>query len=426
MNLKDKRILIFISGAIAAYKILYLIRMIKKEGGFVRVVATKKALSFIGVTTLEALSEDRVLSDRSECWSSGLNHIQYAKWAELALFAPLTMNSLAKLSSGIADNVYLSTALALTTKKKLVAPCANTFMIENPISMANLDKLSSFGFEIISPIEGLLACGDYGSGAMEGEGEILSRMKRAFFRDDFWNDKRVIITGGGSSEEIDDIRCISNNSSGLQASSLAVALFYLGARVSFISSKFPITLPNAIKKIYVKSSKDYLDALQKEILQNELDIQSLENFSDSKNVNKNEKFYLFMAAAISDFIIEKTNGKIKKENIDNLNLSLSKNIDILGSIDSKYLIKIGFKAECLSFDELEDDKISKNIAFNNARKMLDSKNCAAVCLNIITKNHVVFGSNNNSISIFSKDKKALFNGNKLEVSLKIAQFIKNL
>lgn len=348
--LKDKKILIFVSGSIAIYKILMLIRALRKEGALVRIVATQSALKFITPLSFETLSNTPLLHDSNECWASTphtdsintleshiqrdsnppQNHIGYAKWADIALFAPLTANSLNKLANGIADNIYLATALALPNIPKLLAPSANTLMLENPITQKNIEILKNSGYEIINPALGMLACGDVGNGAMADIETMLFALRKANFNNPYWRDKYVIVTGGGSIEEIDSVRCISNHSSGMQASSLALALYYLGAKVIFISSKSPIILPPSIKHIQVKSSKDYENALNHTI----------------ESIDENEKIYLFMAAAISDYIPHKREGKLKKKDLgDTMTLELHENKDILATLKAKNLVKIGFKAE---------------------------------------------------------------------------------
>lgn len=413
--LKNKRILIFVSGSIAVYKVLDLIRILRKHSALVRVIATKNALKFINPITFEALCNAPLLHDDNEAWDNldsiesnpALNHIGYAKWAQIAIFAPASANSINKLANGIADNIYLSSALALRNIPKLIAPSANTFMLENKITQENLQKLKLNGFEIIESRIDLLACGDRGNGALASIDDIFYHIKKAIYTfyplesnldsirlSTFWQDKNVIVTGGGSSEDIDDIRCISNNSSGIQASNLALALFYLGAKVRFITSKVPFILPSNIEIIRVKTSKNYIDSINSII----------------KNIESND-IYLFMVAAISDYIPEKKEGKIKKQEIGKeLILNLKQNIDILESLKNKKLIKIGFKAEC----------DCKN-AIQNAKKILDSKGCKAVCLNIINEKNKAFGESKNEISFITKNEILNFSGDKFDIAMQICK-----
>ncbi len=418
--LKDKKILIFVSGSIAIYKILMLIRALRKEGALVRIVATQSALKFITPLSFETLSNTPLLHDSNECWASTphtdsintleshiqrdsnppQNHIGYAKWADIALFAPLTANSLNKLANGIADNIYLATALALPNIPKLLAPSANTLMLENPITQKNIEILKNSGYEIINPALGMLACGDVGNGAMADIETMLFALRKANFNNPYWRDKYVIVTGGGSIEEIDSVRCISNHSSGMQASSLALALYYLGAKVIFISSKSPIILPPSIKHIQVKSSKDYENALNHTI----------------ESIDENEKIYLFMAAAISDYIPHKREGKLKKKDLgDTMTLELHENKDILATLKAKNLVKIGFKAEC-----------DKENAKQNAKNALIKKQCSMMCLNIISESNMSFGATHNKLYLITKDSEKYIQGTKLEVSLEICLHLQTL
>lgn len=388
--LAGKKILLFVSGSIAVYKSLLLIRLLRKEGANVRVVASESALKFIGEISFEALSGQVVLCAKNESWlENAPNHISYARWADIAIFAPLSVNSLNKLASGIADNVYLSCAIALRKIPKLLALSANTFMIENEITKKSIESLKNLGYEIIDSVDGELACGESGNGAMASVEEIVFRIKRALHKEKRFCGKNIIVTGGGSSESIDSVRCISNYSSGLQASNLALALFYKGANVVFISSKFPLQMPSNIRKIAVTSSREYLD--------------SILSFKDCE--------YLFMVAAISDYIPLKSEGKLKKSEIgERWHLELHENIDILKSIND--IKKIAFKAEC-------DSKA----AFDNARNLLESKGCMAVCLNIIDSNNKAFGEENNILHVLQKDSHTRLEGSKFEVSMRVCDIL---
>lgn len=390
--LKDKKILIGVSSSIAIYKILDLISMLKKLGASVRVVMSEEAKKFITPLCFEALTHTRALHQQSEDWSNGCNHIDYAKWADVFLVAPATANTIAKISYGIADNLLLSTLLA-SKASKLIAPAMNTQMLQNPKTQENISKLKQNGFKMIATRECLLACDTFGDGALATPKEIVFNLIREFYSHSFYKNKKVIITGGGSKENIDPVRCISNHSSGLQASALASVFYFLGAEVTFISSIFPQELPSLVRQIKVTSAEEYLNAIQANLTE--------------------EETYLIMSAAIADFIPKNPyTTKIKKQNQENLTLEFSKNIDILQNLCQKNLIKIGFKAE---FD--------KDSAIDSAKKMLETKNCKCVCLNILS-NHNTFGSQDNAMILFSRDKqKQIPLSSKLQVAFEIADFI---
>lgn len=414
--LKSKKILIFVSGSIAIYKTLLLIRLLRKEGAEVRIVATRHALKFITILSFEVLSGHRVLHDENECWVQGetnyCNHISYAKWADIAIFAPISVNSISKLAHGIADNVYLSTALALPDIPKILATSANTFMLHNPIIQKNIETLQRYAYHLIPAVDGNLACGDNGNGAMADINEIIFQTKRLLMTQAYWHNVNVIVTGGGSKENIDSIRCISNHSSGLQASYLVLALYYLGANVYFISSQTPIQLPKSVNVSHVFSSQDYLHAINTAIY----DIQQNKETSESYNNDKNSTIYLFMVAAISDYIPLQKSGKLKKQDLgEKMLIELKQNIDILQSLNYKNLVKIAFKAEC----------DSKN-ALSYARQILDSKKCAMVCLNIISENNMSFGNESNEMYFLTKDSQTQIKDTKFNISLKLCEYIQTM
>ncbi|ANV97503.1 hypothetical protein BBW65_01150 [Helicobacter enhydrae] len=373
--LQNQRVLLCVSGGIAVYKSLELVRLLQKAGASVRVVMSEGAQRFVTPLSFEALSGAKVLTDGGEDWTSGgANHISYASWADVCIFAPASMNSLAKFAYGIADNAMLSTLLALKAPV-LVAPSANTNMYLSSQSQEAMDRLRASGHRVLEAQEGLLACGVYGVGAMVSIEEIAWEAKRWVAQKGFWNQKQVIVSGGGSSEAIDEVRCISNHSSGIQASYFALALYLMGAEVSFVSSRFPIALPRAIKSISVKSAKEYLQAITELRCQMQGEV------------------YYFGVAAIGDFVpTHFTEGKIKKS--QNLELTLKQNIDILKSLSG--VIKIGFKAE----------KDSKN-ANKYARAMLEEKGCDFVCLNVLDSDNP-FGASSNAITLLSPDDEIHF------------------
>ena len=394
-----------------------------------------EACKFVNPLSFEALSKNIVLSENNQMWASecvnesidkvadktivGVNHISYAKWADIVLIAPATANSIAKIAYGIADSVMLSAILA-TSAPKILAPAMNTAMLDAPQTKRSLDTLISRGYEIIPSRSSLLACGDYGNGALAEVDEIIFCLARALYLQDshlqisyfqnsnthnppaqiaFWRDREVIITGGGSKENIDLVRYISNHSSGKQASALALALYMLGARVRLISSAFPITLPLGIECKRVQSVRSYDEAIS-EAIHTALDLKST------------KKPALFMVAALADYAPTRQEGKLKKEQIgDELILVCHKTKDILSHICADKIYKIGFKAET---DE-------KN-ALNHAQNMLKNKHCEAVCLNVINANNP-FGGENNALKIITSQGIEEISGSKFDVALKIALFI---
>lgn len=390
--LKDKKILLCVSGGIAVYKALELVRFFKKRGARVKVVMSEGAERFVGALSFEALSGEVVLKEGSESWSeNGANHISYATWADVCVIAPCTMNTLSKLAYGIADNVMLSTLLACNAPK-LIAPSANTVMYLSPQAQSAMQRVQELGMKIISAREDLLACGVVGVGAMAEVEEIGYEVARALLNHSFWRDKNVVLSGGGSSESIDEVRCISNHSSGLQASYLALALYLLGANVTLVTSKTPIFLPSGIRVKKAQSTQEFFESI-------------------SESVSENG--YYFGVGAMSDFKPKITqSGKIKKS--QGLEVEFVPTIDILKSLQGKNLTKIGFKAE-------KDKQEAKQYA----QKMLEEKGCEYVCLNVIEQENA-FGSTHNVISVIGRERSKDFAlQDKLSLCFALLEFIAN-
>ena len=393
MILKDKKILIGVTGSIAIYKTLDLIRLYIKSGAVVRVLMSESAKKFINPITFEAISQNRVLDESSESWdkSQNYNHIDITKWADILLIAPASANTINKISCGIADNLLLQTVLACK-KKIIIAPAANTNMIENPITIQSINNLKNLGFEVLQTQTKELACKDVGNGAMLEPIDIFHKTCKELLKTSYWENRRAVLSGGGTLEKIDDVRYISNFSSGKMASSLATALYYLGADVSLVITRGYENIPKDIDLQIVDSSQTMFLALQ-----DKLALKSL------------KKSFLFMVAAISDYIPKESfSGKLKKEQLgETWSLELSKNIDILATLNKSEIYAIGFKAE-----------MDKKEAKSNAQNMLKNKNLDAVCLNILDENNS-FGSQNNNIELILKDRSFDFSGDKLDISLEI-------
>ena len=415
--LKNKNILLGVTGSIAIYKSLELIRLFIKAGSNVKVVMSESSKKFITPLTFEALSSNKVLDDTNEDWSNDHNHIKITQWADLFVIAPATANTIAKLANAIADNILLQCVLAYPNKK-LIAPSANTNMLENPMTKANLKMLGIANYEIIDTQVKELACKTVGDGAMAEPQEIFWQSAKALLKDDFWSDRRVIVTGGGTIEKIDDVRYISNFSSGKMASSLSTALYCKGADVNLIATKFENNIPKDLYTIKVDNSAQMLEYLTDSIRiakKGKLSKASLMSNEQIKLIQK--KPYLFMAAAVSDYIPSfPQDGKLKKDTLgDEWNLKLKQAIDILDSIDKTDICTIGFKAEM----------DSKN-AMQNASKMIDSKNLDGVCLNIL-KDSSSFGSDTNEIDFITPSSvEKLQSKDKLSISFDILNHAKAL
>ncbi|MBZ7937085.1 bifunctional phosphopantothenoylcysteine decarboxylase/phosphopantothenate--cysteine ligase CoaBC [Campylobacter molothri] len=359
-----KTILLAVSGSIAFYKAYELISLFKKENIKVKVLLSQGVLKFANKLSFEALA-DEILSEENESWENKKNHIDFSKDCDLVLFAPASINSINKLALGIADNLFIQTLIA-SNKPLIIAPAANTNMYNHFSTQNSLKLLQKNKALIISPISKVLACKDEGIGALAEVEDIFNITKRELFKKNFWLNKSVVVSGGGTKEKIDDVRCISNFSSGKMAKSIADAFYFLGAKVIFLSS---VDFKTSYEIYKFESSKDL------KIL--------LDRFCESD--------FLIMAAAVSDFIPEFQKGKIKKNQFSNgFDLHLKLNEDLLKNVNFKGK-KIGFKME---FD-------TKN-AIKNAKKSLVEKNLNLVCLNILNKKNT-FGSDKNEIHFISKD-----------------------
>ncbi|EAI3733223.1 TPA: bifunctional phosphopantothenoylcysteine decarboxylase/phosphopantothenate--cysteine ligase CoaBC [Campylobacter jejuni] len=376
-----KTILLAISGSIAFYKSYELISLFKKEGFRVKVLLSNGLLKFASKMSFEALV-DEVLCEENESWQNSNNHIAFSKDVDLVLFTPASVNSINKLAFGIADNLFIQTLIA-ANKPLIIAPAANTNMFHHFSTRNSLKILKENKALIIEPICKVLACKDEGVGALAEVKDIFNITKRELLKEKFWCDKSVVITGGGTKEKIDDVRCVSNFSSGKMAKAIADAFYFLGARVKLLSS-VEFNTPYELCKF--ESSKDLKELLD-------------------KNLNHD---FLIMTAAVSDFIPQSVKGKIKKnEHLQGLNLHLSLNEDLL-KICKFQGKKIGFKME---FD-------SQN-ALENAKKSLKDKQLDMVCLNIIDQKNY-FGSDQNElyfITLNNENKSTLQSKEKLAFEL---------
>ncbi|MBT4178948.1 MAG: bifunctional phosphopantothenoylcysteine decarboxylase/phosphopantothenate--cysteine ligase CoaBC [Campylobacteraceae bacterium] len=407
MNLlENKNILVAVTGSIAVYKTLELIRLYKKAGANVKVIMTSSSKKFISPLTFETISQNTILDDTNEDWSTDTinNHIAIGKWANLFVLAPATANTINKLSNGIADNILLQVALAYPGIK-LLCPAANTNMMHNPLTKASLKMLKLCNFRIIETTTKELACKDIGDGAMAEVENIFHTSCQELLQDKYWKDRKVVLNGGGTIEKIDDIRYLSNFSSGKMANSLATALYYKGADVCLVTTKHTENIPSEIHTIKVQSATEMLDFVNDAISIAKKGKLSSATLMDNSNIELIRKTpFFFGVAAVSDYTPKfPQNGKIKKDDIgDNWELSLKKNTDILSSIKKDEIITIGFKAE-----------MDKSKAKENAQNMLVSKNIDAVCLNILDdKNN--FGSDKNSIELFTQNSTKTNSWNNLD------------
>ena len=389
-----KKITIIIGGGIAAYKSLELIRFLQSENFEIIPVLTKSASNFITSLSISAISKNKVYSDLFDLNDeTEMGHIQLSRVSELLVVAPATANLISKFANGIADD--LATTLVLATDKKvLLAPSMNVRMWNHPATKENILKLKQFGFELIGPNSGEMACGEFGLGRMaepiEIKNQILSSLKKKNL-----SNKKILITSGATIERIDPVRYISNDSSGIQGTSIANALIRKGAEVIFVTGKSTYEKPLGAKIINVESAREMYDA-----------------------VFKNGPYNVAIcAAAVSDWYVDNKNSKkIKKSFLKSPQISLKENPDILSDISkskNRPELVIGFAAET-------DDLIK------NAKSKLNQKGCDIIVANKIDNKSSVFGNLENKVSIISNDKTVHWpKMSKAEIGEKLSDLIEN-
>ncbi len=418
--LKNRRIGLAVTASVSIYKALELARLYVKAGADVRVVMSEEAKKFISPIMFESLSSHIVLHEGTESWAGEVeggvnNHIGLAKWAEVFVVAPASANTIAKLANAIADNLMLQTLLA-STAPKVLAPAANTNMIEHPITKANIKMLTLCGYELVESVSKLLACGDEGKGGLAEVEDIFLATARALLKDEFWEHRNALVTGGGTLERIDDVRYIGNFSSGKMADALAVALYVRGADVRLLSSKSSLN-SNLIKTIPFESGEQLhakISALMDGAKSPKSTKPSLLTNEPVQPISKEP--YLFMAAAVGDFAPkEKISGKLKKDGLENLALDLIKTTDIIGTLPKEGIKTVAFKAE----------RDADN-AVNSAKAALETKGVDAVCLNVLGGG-VDFGSDENEVTVFDRNGESkIEKAGKLIVALQILECAKRL
>ena len=389
--LKNKKILLAVCGSIAFYKAFEILSLLKKQGADVYVALSDGALEFCSVSGFEALSEHKILSSQTQNWQDGVNHISYSKM-DLVLIAPASVNTINKLTAGICDNVFMQTLIAASHVPLVVAPAANNNMIEHFATQNSLEILKKNGALVVEPVLKTLACGDVGKGALASPEVIveaaIKRLSRSLFAG-----KKVVITGGATTEKIDDVRAITNFSSGKMARALARAFYYAGAEVKLLASFETSSEPFDCLKF--SSSSELLELCK----------------SECEDAN-----LLIMCAAVSDFVPTKIDGKIKKEDVgESLNLDLKRNVDILQSLKEFKCKKIGFKLEILN-----------ESALKSARSMLEKKGLDAVCLNILGEKNG-FASEQNEVNFITRGGETLLPlASKDEIAGRILELAANL
>lgn len=374
---KDKHITFFITGGIAAYKVVELIRLFQKQGALVRVAMTKTATKFVGEATFQTISRHAVQTDLFEqVTTAPVAHVELADWTDFAIVAPATASIISKMASGLADD-FVSTTLLAVTAPIFVIPAMNVHMWHNPANQRNVQTLKQDGVHVMEPASGLLAEGYSGKGRFPESAAIMSYMLAQITVKHLnsLKNKNILITAGGTREYLDPVRYISNRSSGKMGYAFAEIAQAFGAHVTLISATKQLVAPANVNVIYVETVSQMKAAIQAEF--NKADI-------------------LIMAAAISDYqATHVAHHKIKKDAQSNkLILELKKTPDILKSLKrarpDQFLV--GFAAET------ED-------LLNNAEKKLKLKNVNMIVANDVSRTDIGFDVNDNAVTILQPDEK---------------------
>ena len=371
-DLTNKKILFIICGGISAYKSLETIRIFKKHNAEIKTILTKNAKEFVTPLSVASLSQGKIYDDLFSLENeTEMDHISLSRWADAIIIAPATANTIAKLSQGNSDDLASTVTLA-SNKQVFLAPAMNVRMWEHMSTQNNLKKLKNYGYKIIGPEIGDMACGEYGEGKMSEPLIIYKEIQNFLFNKIKNNKFKALVTAGPTNEYIDPVRFITNKSSGRQGYELAKSLHKKGFDTTLISGPTNLKVDENIKLIKVETAEEMFKATQKSL---PTDI-------------------AIFTAAVADFkVSHQQKEKIKKT--ENLTLNLEKNIDILNYVSNhnsmRPRIVVGFAAETSNLEK-------------NAIEKLKNKNCDWIIANDISKNEGGFGNENNEVTIFYENK----------------------
>ena len=370
-SLKDKKILIVICGGISAYKSLEFIRALRKNKAEIKTIITKSAKEFVTPLSITSLSQGKVYEDLFNPENEAeMDHISLSRWADLIVVVPAPANTLSKLSNGTCDDLA-STVILASNKKIFLVPAMNVRMWEHPSNQKNINNLREYGYKIIGPEIGDMACGEYGSGKMTEPSEIFKYVENYFKQLRRNNNLKALVTAGPTREYLDPVRYITNKSSGKQGYELATSFRDKGFDTTLISGKTNLKPVEGIKYIEIETA----DEMLKETLNNlPVDV-------------------AVFSAAVADFKAKNYSiEKIKKSDQENINLT--KNVDIISYVSKHNSLRpkltIGFAAETENIDE-------------NAKKKLSEKNCDWIIANDVSNEEIGFDSKYNQVKIFYKN-----------------------
>ncbi|MFA6809071.1 MAG: bifunctional phosphopantothenoylcysteine decarboxylase/phosphopantothenate--cysteine ligase CoaBC [Eubacteriales bacterium] len=391
--LNGKKILVGVSGGIAAYKSVEIVSRLRKKGAEVYVVMTKSATEFVSPLTFRSLSGNPVHVDMFEepkLWN--IEHIALAEHVDVAIVAPATANIIAKMAVGIADD-FLTTVLLAVRAKIFIAPAMNHAMYHHPATQANISVLKDRAVGFIGPVKGLQACGTEGDGRMTEPCDIVDELEKFFFLGHLFSGKKVIVTAGGTREALDPVRYIGNYSSGKMGYAVAQAFIEAGADVTLISTVDELPIPTGVEMVKVATAEEMYNNV-------------LNRFAESDIVVK--------AAAVADYRPAKKVEHKMKKNGQNLILELVPNPDILAELgrNKTHQFLVGFAAE------------TENV-IENALEKLHRKNADMLIVNDVTRPGAGFGSDTNIVNILFADGriKDLQKASKMNIAREIVKEI---
>lgn len=370
--LKGKSVLLGVTGGIAAYKMAGVCSRLIKLHADTDVIMTENACHFITPITFESLTSHKCMTDTFDRnFQFDIKHISMAQKADVLLIAPATANVIGKLANGIADDMLTTTALACTCEK-IIAPAMNTNMFTNQIVQDNLEKLRNYGWTVIPPDSGRLACGSVGTGKMPSEDVLVSYILKAIACEKDYAGKKVLITAGATQEALDPVRYITNHSTGKMGYAAAYRAMLRGADVTLVTGRTAIEPPPFVETIQITSAEDMYNAVT-------------ERFSEFD--------VAIMAAAVADYTPENfSENKIKKHSGD-MCIPLKRTKDILSEIckikrDNQFVCGFSMETENL---------------IENSRRKLETKNCNMIAANSLKCSGAGFGTDTNVITLITKD-----------------------
>lgn len=371
--LKGKTVVLGVTGSIAAYKIAGLASMLVKKNADVHVIMTQNACNFINPITFETLTGNKCLVDTFDRnFQFNVEHVSLAKLADIFLVAPASADIIGKIANGIADDMLTTTIMACKCPK-LISPAMNTNMYENPIVQDNLKKLQNYGYEIIQPDSGRLACGDTGAGKMPSEEVLMNYILRTIARKKDMSGIKLCVSAGPTREKLDPVRFISNNSTGKMGYAIAKMAMLRGAYVTLVSGNVSLEPVPFVKMTDVTSAQDMYDAVTECAVDSDI---------------------IIMAAAVADYRpATVSDQKIKKKDTD-MSIALDRTKDILGTLGSSKregLYLCGFSME------------TENL-LENSRAKLDKKNLDLIVANNVKVEGAGFGTDTNIVTLISREE----------------------